>query len=74
MYHYFLPFFWLIPAPLRIEEYQRKQGAETKQHLQGPPGYKSPWVTCFLFVEKGFSLLDCPSKSKQLLMREVKEF
>ena len=66
------------PIPLRIEEYQRNGGTETKQDPGGPPWYKSPTMSPhFLFVEKGFSLLDPPqvpkSRLKQLLIREVRK-
>ena len=59
-----------------LRSIKEKRGLKPSSTLQGPPEYKSPCVTCFWFVEKGFSLLDCPAvpKSKQLLIREVKEF
>ena len=56
----FIPFL-VPPVPLRIEEYQRKGGIETKQDPSGPSWVQKPLhAPRFLFVEKGFSLLGFP--------------
>ena len=58
-------FYCLVPVPLKIEEYQRKEGIEPKQDPVGPSWIQKPTPPFLVYRKHGFSLLGLPPSSKE---------